>query len=121
MNLIERWAQSRNLGPVSNNRHFSVNIDQARVHLLELHPGQCVIESRITDVPASPALQERTVHKALHIALGRARASANHLMVDDDQSAFWLQRRLRPGTGLQELDDAIGELVNDIELWRTAL
>ncbi len=121
MNLIERWAQSQNLGPVDNNRRFAVNIDQARVHLLELHPGQCVIESRLCDIPVAPALQERTLHRALHIALARARTSASHLTVDDDQSAFWLQRRLPAGAGVEELDQAIGELVNDIELWRTAL
>ena len=40
MNLIERWAQSQNLGPVTNNRRFAVTLDQVRVHLLELHPGQ---------------------------------------------------------------------------------
>lgn len=121
MNLIERWAQSQDLGPVSNNRRFAVNIDQVRIHLLELHPGQCVIESRICEIPAAPAQQEKSLHRALQIALARARESASQLVVDEEQSSFWLQRRLRPGAALEELERNIEELVNDIELWRTAL
>ena len=121
MNLIERWAQSQDLGPVSNPRRFAVNIDQARIHLLELHPGQCVIESRICELPVAPGQQEKMLLRALHISLARARDSASQLVVDDDASSFWLQRRLQPGAGLEELDSNIEELVNDIELWRTAL
>jgi hypothetical protein len=121
MNLIERWAQAQDLGPVSNNRRFAVTIDQVRIHLLELHPGQVVLEARIADVPTAPAVHERTLERAMQIALARARESRSHLMVDDDQAAFWLQRCIRPGAGLEELDQDIGELVNDIELWRSAL
>lgn len=121
MNLIERWAQSQNLGPVTNNRRFAVTFDQVRVHLLELHPGQVVLEARIADVPTVQTTHERTLNRILQIALARARASSSHLMVDDEQSAFWLQRRLRPGAGTDDLDSELEQLVNDIEFWRTAL
>lgn len=121
MNLIERWAQSHNLGPVNNNRRFAVNIDQARIHLLELHPGQCMIEARICEIPAASAQQEKTLHRALQLALARARGSASQLVVDDEQSSFWLQRRLSPSDGVDDLDRHVEALVNDIELWRAAL
>lgn len=121
MNLIERWAQSQDLGPVSNKRRFAVNIDQARIHLLELHPGQCMIESRICELPVASAQQEKALHRALQIALARARDSASQLVVDEEQSSFWLQRLVQAGAGVEELDRHIEALVNDIELWRTAL
>ena len=121
MNLLERWAQSQQLGPVSNSRRFSVTFDQVRLHLIELHPGQVVLQARICDLPTATTQRERTTERALHIALARARASHSHLMVDEDQSAFWLQRRARPGADVSDLDQEVEGLINDIELWRTAL
>jgi hypothetical protein len=121
MNLIERWAQSQELGPVPNNRKFAFNLDQVRVHLLELNPGQVVLEARICDVPVAPNEREKTIQRAMQIGLARARPSSSHLMVDSDQSAFWLQRKAPKGADLAELDQEVEALVNDIELWRTAL
>ncbi len=121
MNLIERWASSQDLGPVANNRKFAVNLDQVRVHLLELHAGQVVLEARICDVPTTPNEREKIIARAMQIGLARARTSASHLVVDSDQSAFWLQRRAKPGADTPDLDQEVEHLVNDIELWRTAL
>jgi hypothetical protein len=42
-------------------------------------------------------------------------------MVDDNQSAIWLQRRLDKETDVQQLDLAAEALINDIDLWRKAL
>ena len=121
MNLIERWAQSLDLGPVSNNRRFAVTFDQVRLHVVEIYPGQVAIEARICDLPTPATVRDRTIERMLKIALGRARASANHVMVDEDQSAFWLQHRLPAGSDLAELELAVERLINDIDLWRQAL
>ena len=80
MNLIERWAQSLDLGPVSNNRRFAVTFDQVRLHVVEIYPGQVAIEARICDLPTAATVRDRTIERMLKIALGRARASANHVM-----------------------------------------
>lgn len=120
MNLIERWAQQMDLGPVANNRRLATNLDQVRLHLLEIHPGQVVVQARICDLPVAPTQRGRTIERALQIALARARDSASQLMLDEDQAAFWLQRRVQ-GDRLDELDRAVEGLVNDIELWRATL
>ena len=121
MNLIEQWAQSMDLGPVTNNRRFAVTFDQVRLHLLEMHPGQVVLEARICDLPSVPNQRERAIERVMKIALARARASASHLMLDEEQSAFWLQRRVQAGAQVQDLDKAVESMVNDIDLWRQAL
>jgi len=121
MNLIEEWAQARNLGPVTNPRHFAVTFDSVRVHLLEVHPGQLAIESRISDLPVQPTSRERSIERVMAIALGRARSSEHHVMLDEHRSAFWLQRRLPSGLQPAQLDTAVEELINDIDLWRKAL
>ena len=121
MNLIEQWAQSMDLGPVSNNARFAVTFDQVRLHLLEIHPGQVMIEARICDIPTLPTQRDPTLERVMKIALGRALASPNHVMVDDNQSAIWLQRRLDKEADVQQLDLAVEGLINDIDLWRKAL
>lgn len=120
MNLIERWAQAQDLGPVSNNRKFSVTFDQVRLHLLETHPGLVVVQARVSDIPVQPTQRERAIERAMHIAFAQANKSSSNLTVDEDQSAFWLQRQLDMGARLEELDQAVEGLINDIELWRTA-
>jgi hypothetical protein len=121
MNLIEQWAQSMGLAPLNAQRKLSLTVDQVRLHVLEVQPGQLAIEARICEVPTLPAARERTMERVLKIALGRARDSDNHLMVDDEQSAFWLQKRISALAPVQALDKAVEDLVNDIELWRQAL
>lgn len=121
MNLIERWAQAQDLGPVNNNRKFAVTFDQVRVHLLEIHPGQVILQARVCDIPGPVAQREQTIERAMRIALAQARTSSSNLSVDEEQSAFWLQRRVGSGADLQDLDQAVECLINDIELWRTAL
>jgi hypothetical protein len=121
MNLIEEWARAKNLGPVNNPRRFAVTFDAVRVHLIEVHPGQLALEARLCDLPVQPNQRERSVERIMAIGLGRARESAHHVMLDEHRSAYWLQRRLPPGTQVPELETAVEELVNDVELWRKAL
>lgn len=120
MNMIERWAEHMALGPLDNNRRLALTLDQVRVHLLELHPGQVIVQARLCDLPLHGNQRERAIERAGQIALARLQASASVLTVDEDQSAFWLQRRV-PATDLDTLDKAVEALVNDIELWRAAL
>jgi hypothetical protein len=120
MNLIERWAEYMELGPLSNNRRLALTLDRVRVHLLEIHPGQVIVQARLCDLPLQTTQRERTIERAGQSALARLQTSASVLTVDEDQSAFWLQQRVQ-GSDLQTLERAVEGLVNDIELWRAAL
>jgi hypothetical protein len=121
MNLIERWAQTQDLGPLTQTKRLAVTFDQSRVHLIELPTQQLLLEARVCDLPVQASERERTLERVLTIALARSRASSSHVMVDSDASAFWLQRCLPAGADVPDLDLAVEGLVNDIELWRTAL
>ena len=90
------------------------------MHLLEIHPGQIIVQARLCELPAGGSQRERAVEKAAQVALARLRSSASVLTTDEDETSLWLQRRV-PAEDLLTLDRAVEGLANDIDLWRLAL
>lgn len=121
MSAIERWARHMGLPAPQQADHLALTIDKARVHLRHIQSGQLMVEGRVCDLPETASVRSRLVERALQLSLARSRASLCHPAVDENQSALWLQQRIDAPDDLHALDQAVEDLVNEIELWRQAL
>lgn len=121
MSAIERWAQHMGVPAPEQPNHLALTIDTARVHLRRIQGGQLMVEGRVCDLPETATVRSRLVERALQLSLARSRTSLCHPAVDEDQSALWLQQRIDAPDDLNAVDQAVEDLVNEIELWRRAL
>jgi len=121
--VINDWIRQNQL-PVSlpwTGPRASLTFDAVRLHLQLLAGGIVMAEARICDLPAAPTERDRLLSRLAQISLARMRDNRAVLSVDVDGAAAWLQRRIGQSFQLHELDEAVEAMVNEVELWRSAL
>lgn len=90
---------------------------QHRIALRALPNGTIAVEARLRSLPEAGAERDRVLLGAARLACGTLRESAAACVVDARERALWLRHTSRATSG-QDIDDSVGELVNQLAFWR---
>lgn len=120
---IEQWLAQSGLSPAGSGAfdYRTVVIDQVRVRLATLASGALLIESYLKALPISARDRETLIEEAIRISAGRIPRTRARLVADAQGAALWLQVSLPGMAGVQDIDTAIEDLVNEVERWRKAI
>lgn len=120
---IEDWAKSNGyeLTRDPSSTRLSLTFDSVRTHFHVLAGNTILLEARLCDLPQGLNDRERVLDRAMTVSAGRLRDNPSILSCDDSRSALWLQRRLPGGISTTSLDEAVEQLVNEIDMWRVLL
>lgn len=94
--------------------------DRFRLSLRALPAGGIAVESRLRALPEPGPARDQLVLGVARLACGTLRQSPAACVVDERERAVWL-RLVTPGSSTQDIDEAVGELANQLAFWLPAV
>lgn len=88
-----------------------------RVTLSSDAAGWLVLLSRLAPLPDRTEARQRLCIDVALQATGLLSTYASTCVVDSEDSALWLQQTVPPGSTAVEVDDALADFVNALEVW----